>query len=280
MSALRDIRLISRRMVVVDPTVDLNSDDTLGYAAAAFHLGGTEDSELGVSAAEADLMSIEDEFSAAAAGRRASGKLRLSAKALTNAYDLPAIIRPEHSLDREYIRDVVNEEGSIARAAAAALHALIVGTQTPAQAEIDERLLSLFDDFNVEQLELISTKPVDVAKTLVLSAISLVPRPSRDTLGLVLKTLRMADSDAGSPKEYQQFTRQLLDSWLAIEAEATSAFDNRSGVVNEARDAQRMADALAWPELSAKAVAREGQPFGKNEKAVSNFILSILTDIS
>tara|TARA_R110002051_G_scaffold60546_9_gene110899 strand:- start:11053 stop:12195 length:1143 start_codon:yes stop_codon:yes gene_type:complete len=297
-SALRDIRLHTNRNIEVDPILDLTDESSkVSYADATFHLAGVEDDlDPAASIARAEeLQAIEDDFTEAASGRRSSGRLRIVADALLTAFALPAAVRPEDFMDREWIREAVasrfelGEDGEelelnidSARNSAAALLAFIMEVESEEQLAIDQRLLDLWDDYSAEELQALVSKPARVAQTLALAAVSAAPRPSRDTMSMTLRTIRLADEDTDAAG-FKTFTKRLLDAWVATEAEATNEFDSRSNKSPEAvmeAAALRMTAALDWPIVAAEAAARPGQPFGKNVAEVNAFISSVISTVS
>lgn len=299
LSTLRNIRLHTNRNLAVDPVLDLSSNTpSVTYAEAALHLNGVEDEydlENHLARVE-ELQAIQDDFTEAASGRRSSGRLRIIADALISTYEIPAASRPDDFLDREWIREAIGsrfqmaEDGSgevetnieTARNAVISLLAFIMDREDDGQREIDQRLRDLWSDYSAEELQVLAIKPARVAQTLALAAVSSAPRPSRGTMSLTLRTIRLADDDVDHAA-FKAFTKRLLDSWVATEAEAVNEFDNRGQRTPESAmlaSAQRLASALDWPAVAAEAVARPGQPFGSSESEVKAFISSIVTAVS
>jgi hypothetical protein len=277
-SSLREIRRDTTvRFVNIDPTDGNDVERTRGYAESMFHTAST-----GISA-DLDEMSQEDEdnldvifdeFTEAAAGLRPAGRLRLSAAALIKQYNVPELIRPADSFDREWVRLEVEEDETLALRSVMSMYRLVAEKQTPDDRLIDERLMSLWDDYSAEDLAKFESYP-KVAHQLVLASVSPLPRPSRDIIALALRTIRMADDG----DDWKTLTRQLLDSWLAIEVEATSAFDTK-GTKDTERAEARLAAAFAWPELARAMAARPGAPLGDSEQAISKWISTTVQTMS
>jgi hypothetical protein len=299
LSALRDIRLHTNRTLEVNPILDFSEEGIrVSPAERAMHYAGFEDDYDSAAnlARDEEIQAIEDDFSEAASGRRSSGRLRIVADALISTFGIPAAVRPDEFLDREFVREatastfIMAEDGSgeqeinidAARDSATALLAFIMKKESDQQKAIDQRLINLWGDYSVEDLSLLVLKPARVAQALALAAVSAAPRPSRDTVALTLRTMRLADED-GTVSGFKAFTKRLLDSWIATEAEAVNEFDSRSDRGAEAAMAAaslRMTAALNWPAVVEEAIARPGQPFGSSMAEVNAFITSIVAAVS
>ncbi|WIB65597.1 hypothetical protein [Curtobacterium sp. MCBD17_040] len=269
-SELRNIRRIGLRNAWVDPTLDLGSaEGGVSYAQMAFHTASdTPDFDASLDGshdADEELDDIHESFLEEAAGKRSNARLALAAKALRKAFALPELIRPSNPFDREWIRNAVTEDRDAARQSVAAMHALYTSVQTPEQRATDMRLLAVWDDYTAEQLAKLMGLGADAAQVLVLAAVALQPRPSRDqlTLSLFLLSHFGPQDDA----EWEKFHKALFESWVATEVEATSEFSSRAPTEKAVK--ARLEAALSWPERAAQAIALPGSPLGDTERAVA-----------
>lgn len=281
-SAVRDVTAIFRNTTFVDPNVDVNGELDFGLAGTGHALDYaqtpsplTADRTSDVVDHELLTAQIEDDYTEAARKTLATGRMKLAAQALRDAFKLPAAIRPDDLIDREAVLDMLNADEDAARNAAASLHALIDGVQSPDQAAIDERLLALWDDYTLDQLHELVTKPARVAQTIAIAALTLDAKPNREIIRATLATIRRL---VPNTQKWSTITRDLLDSYLASETEATNVF-NRSSAPSEADLTKRMIDAMAYRErlelVAADADAHLGDTAAKVAETVATIIRSI-----
>lgn len=275
-SELRDMRRITNRNATIDPTLDLSgAEGGVSYAEMAFHTDSVTPDFDGAITGQADtndeMDDLQEEFLSAAAGKRSGARLMLAAQTMQKAFKLSAPIRPMDPFDREFIRNTVSADEGAAVQAVTAMHALITSVQTEEQRNIDPRMLALWDDYTVDQLNRLSLMMPEAAQTLVLAAVALKPRPSRDHLATALWLLRLRHAGKG----WTSFSKRLFESWTAIEVEAVSEFSSKAPSDDDV--AKRLSAALAWPELVAEATTLPGQPIGETEREVSDHITEIFT---
>lgn len=287
-SRLRDLRNLGKKSVMVDPLINPTNDmdgATVNKAVTmAFH---NHSADIRTAVDELHDLSIEtlrESFSEAAAGTRSGRRLHLAARALREAFKLPEPIRPTDFLEREWIRIAIEADEDLARKSAAAFLALTVSVQDDEQVKMDDRLLFVWDDFTSEQLNDLSIKPAAIAHTLMLSAVSGQPKPSRDAIDQTISLIVTAtgnDANRTTNREFRPLARQLVTSWAIVECEAVSDFNTKSaGAVNIEKELQRMTDALAWPEISAKIAALPGAPLGNTADAVGAWVASAIGTFS
>jgi hypothetical protein len=274
-SELRDMRRITNRNSTIDPTLDLSGSEGVSYADMAFHTDSvTPDFDgaiTGQAEANEEIDDLQEEFLSAAAGKRSGARLMLAAQTMQKAFKFSAPIRPMDPFEREFVRNTVSEDENAAVEAVTAMHALITSVQTEEQRNIDPRMLALWDDYSVDELHRLSLMLPEAAQTLVLAAVALKPRPSRDHLAATLWIVRNADKSKG----WTTFSKRLFDSWVAIEVEAVSEFSSK--VPTDEDTAKRLSAALAWPELVAEAAAMPTQPLGGTEREISDFFAEAFT---
>ena len=272
-SKLRDIRKVTNRESLIDP-LDAGRENEFGevyssYAETMFHTASVEfDTDL-EDDTEEDTDRITENFAAAAGGLRPSGYLRLAAAAFLKSSQLPAVVRPENPIDREWVRTVATEDVALVRKSIIAMQNLVVDVMTDEDRLINTRLLALWDDYSADNMATLLKMPDKAIQLLIWSAVSQFPRPSRDVIAMSLRTMRMADEGTN----WKTLTRDLLDSWLATEAEAFSEFDTKGGR-DEDKAKARVTAALNWPTVVAEVIARKGSPLGRTEEDVSRWITS------
>ncbi len=275
-SELRDMRRISNRNSYVDPTLDLSgAEGGVSYAQMAFHTDAIEPDFDGAITGQAEkneeMDDLQEEFLSAAAGKRSGARLMLAAQTMQKAFKFSAPIRPLDPFDREFVRNTVSANPEAAVESVLAMHALITSVQTEEQRNIDSRMLALWDDYSVDELQRLSVMLPDAAQTLVLAAVALKPRPSRDHLAATLWVVRNSDKSKG----WMAFSKRLFESWVAIEVEAVSEFSSKAPTEEDTK--KRLTAALAWPELIAEAIAMPTQPLGATEREVSDFFAEAFT---
>lgn len=268
-SELRDMRRITNRNATIDPTLDLSgAEGGVSYAEMAFHTDSVtpdfDGAVTGQAEVNEEMDDLQEEFLSAAAGKRSGARLMLAAQTMQKAFKFSAPIRPLDPFDREAVRNLVSKDENAAVESVTAMHALITSVQTEEQRNIDPRMLALWDDYSVDELHRLSLMLPEAAQTLVLAAVALKPRPSRDHLSIALWVIRARHEGKG----WQAFSKRLFESWTALEVEAVSEFSSKAP--SEEDTAKRLSAALAWPELVVEAIALPGQPLGASEREISD----------
>lgn len=297
-SELRPIFKRREEYLSVDPITPMNDDSEVyrGYADYKFHTSTTTDNASDHDTVEEAFKNLTEQFNEVANGAR-KGRMNglgrrghLGAIALRAAYDLPELVRPD-MLDREWIRQQLNNNEHLAQAAASAMLSLVTAFEDEAQQQIDDRLLALFDDFTAQQLQLLVDKPATVAHLLAVDAVSQYPRPNRDAVeqaASLMVAVSGNDIDRKSAREFRPSAKRLVDAWVASECEAISAYNlksrlNTSGysddetrefreLEDEVFEEKRLEIALTWPELANWATELDGAPFGSTDREVSEWI--------
>jgi hypothetical protein len=268
------------REMAVDPIIDTtDTPSASSYEALSFHSASTDvDFDPEGDITESEMDDIREEFEAAALGTRPSLRLGLSARAALKAYKLPAAIRPDSMIDREWVREAITKNDQLAYLSLSSYDTFIGAAENEEQRQVDDRLWALWDDYTADDRALLLEKTPLAAQWIVLAAIAPRARPNRDVIALSLHTLRMATTD-DDVRSYQKFTRDLLNAWIASECSAVSEFDTK-GTLSDEKAAERMIAAMNWPELAAEAAARKGQPFGADADEVERFIAGIVDTLS
>lgn len=241
--AVRDVATAYRNTTYVAPMAEDNDESFSATSHAYLNAAVTFDPTSIDDGAEFEdeASQIEERFAAEAHGSRDQDRIRLGAAALREAFDLPEAIRPTDVIDREWVRTALTVDETAAHAAAAALLALITDVQSPAQAQIDERLLAMWDDYTVTQLGTLTEKPARVAAAIAQAAMLLEAKPNREAVAAAAATVRTLVPDTA---DWRRAARQLIDSYVAAECEARSDWDRRPVTAEETE--KRMTDALAF----------------------------------
>lgn len=244
-SAVRDVVAPQRHSTIVNPQAD--REESLGGDTLAFHQASVEFDVEALDTPDIDeevAVAAERQFTEDARGTRDTGRLRIAAKALLETFQLPNAIRPEDHIDREFLRQIIDSDVNAARESARSLHALIVDVQTARQASTDERLLAMWDDYTIAQLEMIVDKPARFAQTIAQAALSLEPKPSRNAVGAATAAIRRL---VPNTPQWGQLSRDLVASYMASETEPLSAFDVKKSLSDEEM-AKRFEDSMAYRE--------------------------------
>lgn len=212
---------------------------------------------------------ITDDLTEDISGARGVQRLHLTAKALLDAYELPAVIRPEAWMDREWVRIELGAHPDVAHESARAFHDIVSGLG--AAATIDDRLLALWDDYNFDQIERIVTADSRVAETIAAAAVAALPRPNHKAIASAVSTVRLAQR--GEP--WMEMSRLLVEAWVAVECEPVSLFDTRRSKQQGHEEAiARTNAALSWPDLLDAARAWDRAPLGATPEAIARWIRS------
>ena len=274
-SAARNIKARGvSKQIPVDPTGTYIAG-VQPRAHVVFHTAATAPVQL--HSAEPDRDAVEDAetwFSSRSRHLRDASRLASQAAAIRHAYGLPVLVR-HRMLERARLRALVAADRSLAVASLKAMRALVAGEQ-PVIDHIDNGLMALWDEFSYDAMEVVADAPARVAEALVDAALADRPRPSRDTLAAFRNRLRAAGHGPG----WKRTAERLADAYVALEFEASSAFDSAAAEFQDQRAAGRAILCHRAPEAFAAVIACPTQTLGFNEDAVYESLNAIAAELT
>lgn len=267
-SKLRNLRDADHRSPLVSPLHETEVTDAATYH---FHTAAGSPS----AADTLDEQYFTEQLEALEEGKnlRSDGQMRLSARNLRTAYSITApIVVPEAITDRDFVIAALKKDTMLAYASVNAWLALFDGVQST----IDERILGLWDDFTVDQVEDLSENRPAFAHTLALAAVLYAPKPSRDDLKQAIHIASMA----APGQAWEDNAAALVESWVARECAPFSEFKAKSKGDEEEVLAARQAAAEAWPTIAEATAGWHKTPFGDSEDSVAEFVARIFRGIN
>lgn len=171
---------------------------------------------------ESDLGNLEeamDWFAAKSRSLRDATRIAAAAAAIQHSISVPALIRPDYN-ERQILLPVVEANSTLAHRTALAYRTIHDGNNPP---ETDSRILALWDGYTYDQLDRIVSSPPGFAHALALAALSVRPRPIRNTL----RDFRARIKAHGAGRGWATLTGELAECFVALEFEAYSGFDTR-----------------------------------------------------
>lgn len=223
-SSLRNIRTQREKADLVNPLnrdVSDYSAPALAASAAAYH---TTESSLVAPMHEdeerdARFNAATDWMNAKRRNIRDTSAVAAKTSALIHAFDIPRPVRPSWK-ERHQLLDLISVQQDMGWKSAAAMFALS-GGKTPDLEPVHPALLSVWDDFEREDLERLFLSDPQVANTLMDFACMDYARPSRSDI----RTFASETMARGSGTGWAPISQQLVESMIAFEFEAVSAFD-------------------------------------------------------
>lgn len=262
--------------VSVDPTEPVDGAP-VSHADLTFHQAYVEDEPQSAVWTD-EVSSLTEDYLETAKHQSEATKLRLAAEAFRAAYRLPEVIRPADWLDRMWVLWSVEADPMLAWTSAVAFRDLVSATMSHEQRSIDERLLSLWDDFSAEDIDRIAELDARVAHVLVAQALTPLDRPHRSVIAGAKSLMRMSSA---STKPWISLCQRLLDGWLAVECQPTSRFDRTADLdKRHSLTEKQVEDAELWPDAVAEVTAWPGKPFGSTMQEVSEWIRSAVESYS
>ena len=206
---------------------------------------------------------------------RQNKKTAFDLKALLYVYDLPEPARPRLP-ERLRLRALLEEDETLAYASAMAMFRL-ADLQTEV-AEADPGMMAIWDDYAHHHLEAVISSDHRVAYAVVSAALQDRPRPSRS----VLRTFRASVKAFGTGPGWPRLAGEVVDSFIAQEFEAYSAFDTTGSDYRDERVAGHKLSCLKAEAVFSKALVYPGQRLGADEKEIYDTLerlIRSLTDV-
>ena len=135
---------------------------------------------------------------------------------------------------------------------------LASGDPTWEQMEVDDRLLDLWIDYDADQAHTLATGGMNVLVAIVRGAVELPPRPQEAQRVAVRRMAKGMSSETG----WSSLVMELERAWVGEFFSARPARDNMDRRSDEQAEAERAAEAAAWPEVAERAVSFPGAPLG------------------
>jgi hypothetical protein len=282
-SKMRDIRLVDSHEALVDPT-NAASAETTSFSGMAYAQASVSGADIAIE----DDHFTEQFNSMAPESRtlRRTGQTKRNARTLREAYAITApLVIPEAPADRSWLISYLGAETDAAGETRfthimetyASLNvwvAVVSGRGNP-RADIDDRLLGLWDDFTLEQAEdLLELRPA-VAHTIALAEAMLAPKPSRDVVARAISATKMA----AAGHDWDLHAKALISAWVANESAAVSEFNTKTVVDFEAAEAERVALAETLPAQLEQTAAWHNQPLGAKQDDVDAFLRRLFTSL-
>lgn len=222
------------------------------------------------------LLSEPDELVASTKGMRASSRTFALAMAMRRAMRLPRLCVPTEESDRAWIMAVCQDDHRVAAASLRTVVQLICRLHE-GRIDVDERLLALWDDCSLEQLQRLEDAPDELVSALVLGQVMPAPKPSR----LVVRALRKRAKALLPSRGWHDLAALLVASFLARTTNPVSDFDGLADEVARAAmaaEARRLAE--MWPELVERAASWPGAPMGRDGEEMDMWLAEQLHDLT
>ncbi|WP_251153785.1 hypothetical protein [Cellulosimicrobium sp. Marseille-Q4280] len=271
--ARRDPTVRPRGTVVTPVSFGPEVDPELEAAAQSFPAA-----DAGVGVVDHEHL-IEASVAALDAGERKrhmADRPWLAATAMRRLLRLPRVCVPPVPADRAWAREALRADTTLAARSLRAMLDLTAGFGTPGA--LDERVLSLWDDFSLEEMAALADYPDTTAYVIALGQLTLAPKPSR----VAMRQMRKALKDRVGPSAaWSTLSATLLGSFVSRVAEHVSSYDANSDEVSRlamAAEADRLA--AMWPDLVAQVVAWPGRPLGAEESDVEHCLWELFLDVT
>lgn len=247
----------------VDPEIEAAAPATPGADA---HLGVPDREHL----VEASVAALD----AGERKRHMADRPWLAATAMRRLLRLPRVCVPPVPADRAWAREALRSDTTLAARSLRTMLDLTAGFGEPG--ELDERVLSLWDDFSLEEMAALADYPDTTAYVIALGQLTLAPKPSR----VAMRQMRKALKDRVGPSAaWSTLSATLLGSFVSRVAEHVSSYDANSDEVSRlamAAEADRLA--AMWPDLVAQVAAWPGRPLGADESDVEHVLWELFLD--
>lgn len=266
-----------------DPTIRRRSTKAIPVAMVGDGQGDIEAASPPVSPVDATLMGtarerlVDASLAALDAGERKrhmADRPWLAATAMRRVLRLPRVCVPLAAADRQWTLDALAGDHGLAARSLRTMLDLAAGFDHPG--DVDERVLSLWDDFSTEQMARLADYPDTTAYVIAVGQVRLAPKPSRVAMRAMRKELRDV---VGPSAAWSTLSATLLGSFVSRVAEHVSSYDANSTEVSRlamAEEAERLA--AMWPDLLEQVTSWPGQPLGSDESDVEQVLWELLLE--
>ncbi|WP_156250825.1 hypothetical protein [Pseudactinotalea terrae] len=223
-----------------------------------------------------DLVEDPEQMVTKTKGMRAAARTFALSVAVRRSMSLPRLCVPAEETDRQWVLETCQADPNAAARALRAVVELLCGLRD-GMPEVDERLLALWDDFSLEQLQSLESAPAPMVDVLVVGQVQPAPKPSRT----VLRALRKSAKDLVPSRGWHDIATHLVASFVARTTSPVSDFDGVSDEVSRAAlvaEAKRLAQ--QWPTYVQRALAWPGQPLGCDEEEITDRLARTLHDLT
>lgn len=226
-SSLRNIRAQRDKADLVDPLLPESSDYREQAPSGLMQAYHSQCSDLalpgmGDEARDTRFGAAADWMKTKRRNVRETSSNSAKVSALLHAFELPRPLRPLW-VDRHLLLGLIEDGDDLGWKSAAVMFALHGGA-TPELESVHPALLGVWDEYSREQLEQLFLADPIVANTLMDFACMDHARPSRSQI----KTFTSQTMKRGKGLGWTPIAQQLIESIIAFEFEAVSAFDTTS----------------------------------------------------
>lgn len=222
------------------------------------------------------FLDIVDGFETKAKGTRDKTRGIIAARTLMDAFRLPNLVLPETWEDRDWIAQQILLDPSIPYLSVLAFRRIIEGEATEHDMMIDQRILSLWDDYSYEEIDRLSGKPSGVSYRIVLTGVSRKPRPGRNTVASAVELISLSGDGEG----WHEYVVDVVKTWLDRTCEALSEFTTSVTLIDIATARARAAErARRWESVVLEG-KRYGFPMGSDSASVDKFVTEVIETVS
>lgn len=269
--ARRDTTVRPRGAIVTPVAIGPEVDPEIEAAVPA---GPAADAELGAPDREHLVEASVAALDAGERKRHMADRPWLAATAMRRLLRLPRVCVPPEPADREWAREALRADTTLAARSLRTMLDLTAGFASPG--EMDERVLSLWDDFSMQDMATLADYPDTTAYVIALGQLTLAPKPSRVSMRVMRKALK---DRVGPSAAWSTMSATLLGSFVSRVAEHVSSYDANSDEVSRlamAAEADRLA--AMWPDLVNQVTAWPGRPLGADEADVEHVLWDLFLD--
>lgn len=263
-------RRLAREVSLVDPVPPMVLEAHRNGPYRSYHLSqafaGASSEELFLTEAGRDMAQREERVLAEIRGARLESRPRVIASTLRRELGLPALCVPRDDTDREFVRSRCEADPLLAARSWRTMLDILEDPQLGRSAT-DERLLSLWDDYSVEDLLKLEKYPPSAIQMIVVGSLAPAPKMSRGALRTMTRLVKAKRNPCTRP--WQELVTALVASYVAQHTRAISEFDDTSDEISKAAMRRAAAlDAAQWPDVLERAMAFPGAPLGTDPEDV------------
>lgn len=212
------------------------------------------------------ISELVDDFTRRVRGMRDLDRVFVSAETLCVGLGVPPALRPESMYDRDYCVTALSADQTLAQRSLRRWRGLVFGAAETAPEDIDERLLSLWDEQTEDSSAELLERPSHVPHLLALAAASPLPRPPRKALQRLERVV--AEVGGRADRRWRELASGLVDAYVASQYEACSEYATMTDEARRAVVVAHRQDRNRLGVLLERAAAHPGAPYGDSAKQV------------
>lgn len=218
-----------------------------------------------------------EQFAVERHGLRGKPRTRTTVEQSSEMFAIPLAVRPAYYKDRDQMAKILAGNKNLAYRSLETFAAIVYGLGDDPDVvnrDIDERFMSLWDDYSEADAEALLAQSSMFAHAFARYAVETLVRPPKKAIN----RMRTVAGKLATGREWRQLAWALVESWVDTECDPVSEF---SVATVEQQDNSRKGYVVSrsrWDEFVSRAARHPGAPLGDSIEKVQDSLLALAID--